>query len=342
VEPLDYEPLVLTGDAWKADFFAWFKRPGSGDVPLVRAETAVAPDVWERTATLPDRVPRRPLPGSVQVTADLTPEEIRIHTSRPGHPLLVKVSYHPRWRVDGASRVWLASPSFMLIVPEQEEVRLVYGATGADRLGAALTTLAVAVVLVAGIRRVIRARPATPPLTGHLADAVFASRRFWAPLLVVALLIGAVMTRLAWTDPWVPHRDGLTLFNELEYARAEPFFLRSIAASPSSTAAYYSDFYYAKSAFLTERWPETLARFGDFLRDYPDGELVPEAHFRLAGALERVGRTDDAIARFLRILDEHPDSQWAGLAAERLARTAAAYDRRPGAATAADVRPGVF
>jgi len=115
VVPLLFEPLVLVGDEWKADFFAWFKRPGSGDVPLVRANgRAELPASWERITDLPDRIPRRLLSASAQVTAEVLPEEIRIRTSRPGHPLLVKVSYHPRWSVQGADAVWLASPSFML------------------------------------------------------------------------------------------------------------------------------------------------------------------------------------------------------------------------------------
>ena len=66
------------------------------------------------------------------------------------------------------------------------------------------------------------------------------------------------------------------------------------------------------------QWDETLRRFDDFIRDYPDGELVSEAHFRVGEALQGVGRTDDAVARFLLILDEFPESRWAGFAAERL------------------------
>ena len=49
-------------------------------------------------------------------------ESIRIQTDRPGHPLLVKVSYHPRWRLSGGAGPYLVSPGLMLIVPSGREV----------------------------------------------------------------------------------------------------------------------------------------------------------------------------------------------------------------------------
>ena len=365
VVPLRYEPLVLDSEDWRADFFAWFKRPGSGEVPLLRADVAtaisgtvgpgavaageIAAASWQRITALPERIPRRPLHGSVEVTSELASEEIRIRTSKPGHPLLVKVSYHPRWHVEGAEAVLLASPSFMLVIPTQEEVRLFYGAAVADRLGIALTALALLWVLGSSLmasaaRRSgarIRDDSAKPealrgghtngadsgvPSTGSgpwLLDRIFAYRGLWAPALVGAMVLSAVAVRLAYTDPWIPHREGLDLFHAEEYEAAEPLLLRSMAASPSSAAAYYSDYYYALIAFRTQQWERTVRRFEDFLRVYPDGELVPEAHFRVAEALDAVGRPDDAAARFLLILDEVPASRWAGFASERLAAAAA-------------------
>ena len=79
------------------------------------------------------------------MTETFEAESIRITTSRPGHPLLVKVSYHPRWRAEGAFGPYLASPGFMLVVPRQREVRLTYAArTWSDYAGLGLAVLAVA------------------------------------------------------------------------------------------------------------------------------------------------------------------------------------------------------
>jgi len=327
VQPLEYEPVVLQNPGWKNLFFAWFKRPGSGEVPLVLARTAAdasaAPAAWMRVDTLPDLIPRRPMPWPVDVTVAMGPEEIRIHTSRPGHPLLIKVSYHPRWHVEGADRVWLASPSFMVVVPREQDVRLYYGPTGADRAGTWITLAALVVAAGLGIGWRRRQNAAGPQVrqgwTARLMESGFLHRRVWAPAVVAMAVATAVGVRAAWTDPWIPHREALAHFQAGEYAEAELLFQASTALAPSSAAAYYSDYYYALCAFRERRWAETLTRFTTFLRTYPDGQAVPEGHFRVAEALQGLGRPDDAITRFQRVVNEFPSTEWAGFATERLA-----------------------
>jgi hypothetical protein len=85
--------------------------------------------------------PEKALPSGVEATAKIGAEEIRITTTRPGHPLLVKVSYHPRWRAEGASGPYLVSPGLMMIVPSQAEVRLTYTARTWSHLGTVHTVL---------------------------------------------------------------------------------------------------------------------------------------------------------------------------------------------------------
>ncbi len=335
VEALRYEPVVLDSQDWKNDFFAWFKRPGSGEVPVLRAGSARdTGSNWTHVTALPDQIPRIPLDAPVEVTSTLAPEEIRIHTTRPGHPLLVKVSYHPRWRVEGADAVWLASPSFMLVVPTQADVRLVYDSTAVDTGSSILTGLSVLWLIVAGLWRVV---PRQRKLAAHDAssqpndaqaapatgtsplDACFALRRWWAPAVVVTLALGAVGARLAYTDPWVPHRDGLERFMASDYSAAEPLLLRSMAMAPSSAAAYYSSYYYALSAYRAGAWDDALARFSGFLLGYPDSEHVGEAHFRMAESFEGLHRVDDAATTYQHVIEAFPASQWAGYAATRLA-----------------------
>jgi hypothetical protein len=150
VEPLAFAPVRADPAGWRDLSYRWFSRKPENRALLVftrdpRFELALG-DPWG----LP---PERPLAGGVTVSASLDAEEVRITTSRPGHPLLVKVSYHPRWRALGADGPYLVSPGLMLVVPRQGEVRLVYQArTWADRLGRSLglAALAVGVVLARG------------------------------------------------------------------------------------------------------------------------------------------------------------------------------------------------
>ena len=67
----------------------------------------------------------------IQANATLGDEKITINTSKPGHPLWIKVSYHPDWRItEGAGELYLASPAFMLLVPQTSRVVLTFD-TGA-------------------------------------------------------------------------------------------------------------------------------------------------------------------------------------------------------------------
>ena len=96
-------------------------RARTSSSPTIPASTVVEKDEWLAP-------PEVPLPAGVTAQARLEDEAITVTTSRVGHPLLVKVSYHPRWRAEGADGPWLVSPALMMIVPRQPTVRLTYGA----------------------------------------------------------------------------------------------------------------------------------------------------------------------------------------------------------------------
>jgi TolA-binding protein len=134
----------------------------------------------------------------------------------------------------------------------------------------------------------------------------------------MGLALVAVVVRFAWIDPWDPHRQGLELFYSGQYEAAEPLFSQSEAMAPSSAAAYYSDYYLCLCAVREMDWQVALTRLNGFIRDYPDGELVPEAQFRIAEAHQGLGRIDAAAAQFQLVIDEFPSTQWADFAAERL------------------------
>ncbi|KAB2966375.1 MAG: hypothetical protein F9K18_05715, partial [Thermoanaerobaculia bacterium] len=162
VIPLEHEPVRVASEDWKRDFYRWFKRPDADGVVLVASSRSEARDRARfRLAfeTLPARVPRIGLPASeVEVEEEIDEHRIVIRTSRPGHPLLVRVSYHPRWRSTGGERIHLASPGFMLLFPETREVTLEFGDPPLVRFGHLLTALGCAIVATAALRGV-RRRP---------------------------------------------------------------------------------------------------------------------------------------------------------------------------------------
>ena len=82
---------------------------------------------------------------------DVGLQSLSFHVNRIGVPMLVKISYYPRWTVSGAAGPYRVSPNLMVVVPTQKNVSLVYGSTPAYTLGHLVSDVSVAVGLVVGI-----------------------------------------------------------------------------------------------------------------------------------------------------------------------------------------------
>lgn len=89
----------------------------------------------------------------------LEPEEIRFHTTEVGVPHLVRVSWFPNWRAEGARGPWRVAPSFMVVVPTRQEVSLVFGPTRVERTAAGLGVLGLLLVLGAAVGSARNASP---------------------------------------------------------------------------------------------------------------------------------------------------------------------------------------
>jgi hypothetical protein len=184
VTPLTQAPVRTSPRSWREKAYRWLAGPRS-TVPLVFTDDPAFPPA---EAAAPP-----PLPTDVTVTETIGAEEIVITTSRVGHPLLVKVSYHPRWRAYGARGPYLVAPSLMLIVPEQSTVRLRYQArTTSDWIGLVLTGGALLLAVVwPWRRRILPARPPKPvPIESLECEFEHAPRRWggWVPAGILVLL----------------------------------------------------------------------------------------------------------------------------------------------------------
>ncbi|MCL4384967.1 MAG: hypothetical protein M1475_00770 [Actinobacteria bacterium] len=69
-------------------------------------------------------------------------EKITFKTTAIGIPHIIKVSYFPNWKVIGADGPYAISPSFMMVIPRQENVTLYYGSTKEDVISRTLTQAA--------------------------------------------------------------------------------------------------------------------------------------------------------------------------------------------------------
>ena len=105
-------------------------------------------------------LPREQLarPGELAATTSETGDVISFRTDRVGEPHIVKVSWFPNWKVEGAEGPWLLSPALMVVVPTQPEVRLSYRETPVDLAGKALTVVGVGALLTPTVLGRVRAR----------------------------------------------------------------------------------------------------------------------------------------------------------------------------------------
>jgi len=128
-----YQPVFVNKANWKAVSLEWFKS--LSEVPIVFTD--------ESNFSLNNfqDLPKIPVEANCKVESKVMNEEIDINTTCIGKPLLIKMSYFPNWKVEGADKVYLTTPAFMLIYPKSSHVKLYYRNTLSDELGKALTCI---------------------------------------------------------------------------------------------------------------------------------------------------------------------------------------------------------
>ena len=69
-------------------------------------------------------------------------------TNQLGKPHLIKYTYFPGWQVQGGNGPYLISPSFMMVIPDQEEVVLKYSYNFWDKMGFGLSILSLVIFIL--------------------------------------------------------------------------------------------------------------------------------------------------------------------------------------------------
>jgi hypothetical protein len=186
---LENLPNVVEGigsrDAWLHANVAWWLHPnrwgvylaadGPSSWPRIEASCAsVPPPSTTTTAAAVRAVPaarsacptvRRPVPAVSVSDMHVGVSDVSFHVSRVGVPVVVRVSYYPRWQASGASGPWRVSPNLMVVVPTARSVTLTYGRDTANEVGVLVTlgalVVAIASLLAAGRRRTNASRSVT-------------------------------------------------------------------------------------------------------------------------------------------------------------------------------------
>ncbi len=153
VTPLARQPAVLTGvgqaqGSWLPVALRWYGDPARWSTELV----ATGPARWPRTDGV-GTAPGRPLPPDTVSDVRTGAGTVSFRVSRPGVPVLVKVSYFPGWHAAGALGPYRAEPNLMVVVPTGHRVVLTYGSTPLSTAGLALSGAGLVGLGVLALRR---------------------------------------------------------------------------------------------------------------------------------------------------------------------------------------------
>ncbi|HEU5149146.1 MAG TPA: hypothetical protein VFU19_01545 [Iamia sp.] len=159
---LDHLPVVLEGvepvqDSWLDPAIAWFNDPERWDIPFAidgpadwpRVDLPEVPDTNEDGTDrrvgdreLPEFPAEQVRPAAVS-DVEVDAESLSFEVDQPGTPVLVKVSYFPNWKVEGAEGPYRVAPNLMVVVPTDTEVTMTYGRTPLDWAAYLLTFLGI-------------------------------------------------------------------------------------------------------------------------------------------------------------------------------------------------------
>ncbi|HXE96407.1 MAG TPA: 6-pyruvoyl-tetrahydropterin synthase-related protein [Dongiaceae bacterium] len=335
VEPLAFEPVLFPADHWKTDSYRWFMNEKQQGTHLVFAGDKHAGEDQRFKAKAGDlsSLPRIPIDISdCRIKETIGNDEIRIETNWIGKPLLVKVSYHPNWQVEGADRIYLVSPSFMLIYPSQTTVRLHYGRGWPDRAGAALTILGL-VILALNLPLFGRERKTAWSLAAdrlHLPPSLVPDLGVTLParlrkrILVLVVLAGSL--GVSWFCYHVYTSEANRMFNKAVYLKdakrfeeARVAFRKVAAEQPFSNLSHDSAYFVAICYYLENKDTEAIAAFRKLISDYPESMRVPVAYYHIGLCQFRLGRKAEGAATMNLIVHDYPGTEWADHASDRLA-----------------------
>jgi len=339
VSVLGYEPALMITENWRRRAFEWFRR-GDPHTHIVFKDELESSDAMHFKTIIRDQLPENPIsnpknainPTGYPIKETIRPEEIIIETTSTDRPHLIRVSYHPNWHVEGADRIYLVSPSFMLIYPTQERVRLYFGRSFPNYLGVGLSLLGLIIILASlkPVRNLVFSRYPLSVIRGSISlfDQAYLRVRLphfpYKRQLLVAVS-GGILAMLVVTILLDYHNDATTIYNKgmryyrkKDYEKARAFFAKGMMKFPLSPIIDQTAFHFAITYFKEKDWQKALDAFKDMAARYPESRKIPEVLYHIGVCHLRLHRPKQAIQVFRNVIEDFPEDRWAQYARKRL------------------------
>ena len=348
-----YRPVLFETDDWRRDFYRWYRRPDLLEVPLVPTQLvdAAGQERFDLRAGSFAELDLQPVERDCAIQEEIGHDSLRFQTSCPGLPHLVRISYFPNWRVEGAERIYPVAPAFMLVFPDDREVRIRYGWTRSDVLGSLLSVgallVGVGVPASARLRSLRRERGAGAGAASAAAMAAGRGARS-GPLLgwlerqrrgalVLLVLSGAVLVgagAYVRVERGRPERLYQRAWEAYEAGRLEEALRGYRELIELGVDSYVVPPAYVQAAFahLQQNEPRRAADLlEELIEKFPDSPMLAEALYHLGTAYAQMGEAERAAAQWRALVERYPGGRWSQFAADRLAELAprAAAPGRP-------------
>ena len=172
VTPLAVQPVVANisssnpRERWLEVGTSWFQNPEVWTTPIADN----GPSEWQRVDVVVDESLREGEPNSnnrrvdvVKPDVALTPvpldpvvvsnvdigeESVKFSVDKIGVPVLVRVSYFPNWKVDGAKGPYRVAPNMMVVIPTSTNVSMHFGWNLRDYVAYLLSFAGIAWIVV--------------------------------------------------------------------------------------------------------------------------------------------------------------------------------------------------
>jgi hypothetical protein len=161
VEVLKNIPVKVKTQDWYETIMPWFKKYDTDRTFIIWDQgekelgsfKAVSPDGVLNIVKTPYKT------DGVVLEENIENEKITFKTTAIGIPHIIKISYFPNWKAVGADGPYAISPSFMMVIPRQENVTLYYGSTREDVIARTFTQAAwvflIILLIIGGTKYII-------------------------------------------------------------------------------------------------------------------------------------------------------------------------------------------
>lgn len=299
-QPIRNRPLK----GWMDDSFGWFRIRSK-----FRAYLPVYGAKSELTASSTSPAVRE---------KRLERQYMHFETDAVGKPHLVRMTWHPRWKLKSAGELYLAGTGFMLVVPHERNIILEYGHTAIGYAGMTATAMSVCILSFFWLRRKISTHQPFPlhGLSTHPQGA--GSNRDGAGPIIKRvpffLYLTAVTLSCVWFATQTPEKIYMRGHKVMQTGRndeAAALFQRAFERRRPPAKKEEALFWLAKAKELAGQKEEAMIRYRELADNY-HGYWVPESLYRYA----QLGRDSGQRARVepyaKRLFEEYPNNLWTG------------------------------